>query len=314
VPTPPAHTRRLDDPGGHLAETIALFSGGRAHADTPWMRSPLFTALASLASILVGASPALAAPAQIATAGTLPNPTACVGCWQPAVETSWQWQLQGRIDGAFDVDMFDIDGFEASASLVDSLHASGSAVVCYIDVGSWERWRPDANAFPQRVLGRSDGWPGERWLDVRRVRVLLPIMRERLDMCAAKGFDGVEMDLVDGFRNRTGFPITGSDQLRYNVLLANEVHDRGMSVALKNDLGQIDALLPYFDYALNEQCHQYHECARLRPFVNAGKAVFGVEYRLRPTSFCPQANAEDFNFLRKDLRLRALPRIPCRGA
>jgi hypothetical protein len=288
------------------------------------MRRSVVLALGSLLAaslVLVSPAPAaLTAPASVRDTSvdaakriSLPSPAPCAGCWHPAVETSWQWQLQGHVDTSFDVEMYDVDGFEASPALVAELHAAGAAVVCYIDVGSWERWRPDADAFPARVLGRSDGWPGERWLDVRRVQVLLPIMRERLDMCAAKGFDGVEMDLVDGFSNRTGFPITGEDQLGYDALLANEAHDRGMSVALKNDLGQIGTLLPYFDYAVNEQCHQYHECARLRPFVAAGKAVFGVEYRLKAGAFCSQANAEDFNFLRKDLDLRALPRIPCRG-
>ncbi len=50
---------------------------------------------------------------------------------------------------------------------------------------------------------------------------------------------------------------------------------------LKNDLGQVRDLLPYFDAALNEQCFQYDECNRLRPFMSAGKAVFTVEYRWR---------------------------------
>lgn len=245
---------------------------------------------------------------------SLPEPTACVGCWYPDVETSWQWQLQGRIDTSFAVQMFDVDGFDASPADVDAIHRAGAAAVCYIDVGSWERWRPDAGAFPASVLGRSNGWPGERWLDIRRLATLGPIMRERLDRCARKGFDGVELDLVDGYRQRTGFPLRASDQLRYNTALANAAHVRGMSVALKNDLGQIGTLLPYFDYAVNEQCHEYRECSKLRPFVAAGKAVFGVEYALRPAAFCPQSNAEEFNFLAKDVDLRARPRTPCRGA
>lgn len=242
-----------------------------------------------------------------------PEPVACVGCWQPDLVTSWQWQLQGRVDTSFDVQMYDIDGFEATRSLVASLHADGTAAVCYIDVGSWENWRPDADRFPARVLGRSNGWTGERWLDIRRMRVVAPLMRERLGLCADKGFDGVELDLVDGYQNRTGFPLTGADQRRYNIFLANEAHRLGLSVALKNDLGQIEALLPYFDYALNEQCHRYHECDRLDAFVEDGKAVFGVEYGMKTSEFCPQSNAHDFNFLRKDLDLRALPRVPCRG-
>lgn len=81
---------------------------------------------------------------------------------------------------------------------------------------------------------------------------------------------------------------------------------------LKNDLAQIRALLPYFDAALNEQCHRYEECGRLTPFVDAGKPVFGVEYRLETSLFCPKANARNFNFLKKELALDAW-REPCRG-
>ena len=36
----------------------------------------------------------------------------------------------------------------------------GSAAVCYIGAGSWERWRPDAGRFPDRVLSRSTGLAG----------------------------------------------------------------------------------------------------------------------------------------------------------
>ena len=137
-------------------------------------------------------------------------------------------------------------------------------------------------------------------------------MRARLDLCQAKGFDAVEFDNVDGYQNRTGFPLSGAQQLRYNVFLANQAHRRGMSAVLKNDLGQIRPLLPYFDFALNEQCFQYHECRLLEPFVNAGKAVFGVEYKLGRPDFCPQANAANFNFLKKRLALGPWRR-PCRG-
>jgi hypothetical protein len=68
------------------------------------------------------------------------------------------------------------------------------------------------------VLGRNlDGWPGERWLDIRRIGALRPIMKARIAKCARKGFDAVEPDNIDGYQNRSGFPLTGSDQLRYNA-------------------------------------------------------------------------------------------------
>jgi hypothetical protein len=238
-------------------------------------------------------------------------PVDCPGCYAPALETSWQWQLSHAVDTSIDVEMYDIDGFEATSGLIDELHADGRKVVCYISAGSWENWRPDADEFPDSVLGRSNGWPGEKWLDIRKVGILGPFMKARLDMCDAKGFDAVEFDNVDGYQNHTGFKLTGADQLKYNVFLANQAHHRGMSAVLKNDLGQITKLLPYFDFALNEQCHQYHECNRLDPFVEAGKAVFGVEYKLAKSEFCPQANAHNFNFLKKKLNL-GVWRSPCR--
>lgn len=247
-----------------------------------------------------------------ATAGALPDPVECDDCWLPELETSWQWQLQGRIDTSFDVQMYDVDAFDVSARLVGRLRDEGRAVVCYVSAGSWEEWRPDAGEFPKEVLGRAlDGWPGERWLDVRRLRVLAPIMKARMDLCVDKGFEGIEFDNVDGYSNRTGFPLTADDQLGYDVWLANQAHRRGLSVALKNDLEQVEDLLPYFDYALNEECFTYDECDLLTAFVDAGKAVFGVEYELDTDEFCPQANDLDFNFLKKKLSLRAW-RIACR--
>jgi hypothetical protein len=241
---------------------------------------------------------------------SLPDPGPCEGCWAPDPVTSWQWQLQDAIDTSVDVQMYDVDGFEVSGATVQELHDAGRAVVCYVSAGSYENFRPDAGDFPDSVKGASNGWPGERWLDIRKLRVLRPIMRARMDMCDAKGFDAIEFDLVDGYQNHTGFPLTGADQLRYDIFLANEAHKRGMSAVLKNDLGQVRDLLPYFDVALDEQCFQYHECDRLRPFVTAGKAVFTVEYKLELADFCTQAADLGFNSMKKKLSLRVW-RAPC---
>jgi hypothetical protein len=263
----------------------------------------------SIVSAVCLAVVAIAVTAPSATA-SLPDPVTCEGCWAPDPVTTWQWQLQGEIDPSVDVQMYDVDGFETSSSTVEELHDAGRSVVCYLSAGSWENWRPDADDFPESVKGASNGWPGERWLDIRRLRVLGPIMQARLDICAAKGFDGVEFDNVDGYQNRSGFPLTGADQLRYDVYLANEAHRRGLTAVLKNDLGQVRDLLPYFDAALNEQCFQYDECNRLRPFVTAGKAVFTVEYKLELGEFCPKAADLGFTSMRKKLSLRAW-RDPC---
>ena len=255
----------------------------------------------------------VAAGAPVAAAGerALPGPVPCPGCWRPAQHTTWQWQLQGTIDRSVDAEMFDVDMFDTPASTVSALHDAGRHVVCYVDAGTWENWRPDASEFPTSVRGKPvDGWVGERWLDIRRLDVLGPLLRKRIDRCAAKGFDGVEFDNVDGYTNDTGFPLTGPEQLRFDVWLANHAHRRGLSVALKNDLDQVTKLVPYFDFELDEQCFQYSECGRLKPFVDAGKAVFEVEYSLPRPRFCPKARRLGFNAMRKRLSLRAWRR-PC---
>lgn len=232
--------------------------------------------------------------------------------WQPQPGTSWQWQLSGEIDTSFDVQMYDIDLEETAQSVIDGLHAAGRKVICYFSAGSWENYRSDAGDFPDSVLGNvMDGWPDERWLDIRQLEVLSPIMERRLDLAVQKRCDGVEPDNIEGYTNDTGFAFTYLDQQIYNTWLAKAAHSRNLSIGLKNDLGQIDDLLPFFDWALNEQCFQYDECDPLDAFVADNKAVFGVEYSLNTTDFCPAANARDFDWLKKRLNLGPW-RVACR--
>ncbi|WP_353662389.1 endo alpha-1,4 polygalactosaminidase [Hydrogenimonas sp. SS33] len=195
-----------------------------------------------------------------------------------APRTTWQWQLQGEVNLSYDVDMYDIDLFEAEQALIGRLHADGKYVVCYFSAGSYEKWREDSGRFPEAVLGKPlREWEGERWLDIRAESVR-GIMKSRLELAKAKGCDAVEPDNVDGYVNNTGFVLTGRDQLDYNRFLAEEAHKRGLGVGLKNDLDQSETLEPWFDFSMNEECHQDQECDLLTPFIRAGKPVFNVEY------------------------------------
>lgn len=231
-------------------------------------------------------------------------PTASsAGRWQPRPGVDWQWQLSGRLDAGVDVPVYDIDGFDHDAAAVAGLHDRGRKVICYLSTGAHEDFRPDADAFPASVLGKGNGWEGERWLDVRRTDVLEPLMEARIAMCAKKGFDAVEPDNMDGYRNDTGFPLTAVDQLAYNRLIARIAHRHGLAVGLKNDLDQIPALEPDFDFAVNEQCAQYGECEELTPFVEADKAVFHVEYELPAAAFCARSRELGLSSLEKKYEL-----------
>ena len=281
-----------------------------------------------IAAAAAGVALATAASAALAPAATatpaLPSPVSCDGCWQPDVQTSWNWVLSAVPSAPYrNVQMYDVDGFNNSAANVSALHAAGIKAVCYLSAGTYENWRPDASQFPSSVLGSGNGWPGEKWLDVREIQksdsVLRKIMDARLDMCRQKGFDMVELDNVDGYANSTGFPLTADDQLYFNATLADDSHARGMSVLQKNDNAQIPQLLPYFDGALNEQCNQYKECTTAQngdygydQYVAAGKPVFQAEYKLARSSFCAADNANDFNGVRFDISLDDKTFQPCR--
>lgn len=236
-----------------------------------------------------------------------PTPTAL---WQPAPGTTWQWQLSGQVDMSVNAAVYDVDGVETTAAQVRALHAAGRKVICYVDAGGYENYRPDATAFPASVLGNSNNWPGQRWLDIRQIGILEPIMATRFDTCRHKGFDAIEADEVDGYANATGFPLTAANQLAYNRMLAGLAHRRGMSIGLKNDLGQVPQLVNDFQFAIDEQCFQYQECDQLQPFVRAGKAVFEAEYQLSNEEFCASARTMGISSIRKNTGLDA-PRWPC---
>jgi hypothetical protein len=229
--------------------------------------------------------------------------------WTPAPRDTWQWQLDGAIDVTVEADVFDVDLFDADAATVAALHQRGRHVICYVSVGSWEDWRPDASDFPPEVLGRDyEGWQGERWLDIRRIDLLGPIMRRRLDRCQSKGFDAVEPDNIDGYQNDTGFPLTAEHQRAYDRFLVEEAHARGISIGLKNDPDQAAALVGSFDWALTEDCLADGWCDELRPFVGAAKAVLMAEYTDRGIArdvMCARASELGFSAILKRRELDA---------
>lgn len=198
--------------------------------------------------------------------------------YKPPVSVSWQWQLNGEVNPDYPVELYDIDLFDSPVSLINALKASGKKVICYFSAGSYENFREDKDKFDPAVRGNLlDGWPDEQWLDIRSLNVA-EIMIERLNLALQKGCDGVEPDNMDGYLNDSGFDLTARDQLAFNKFIANEAHKRDLSVGLKNDLEQIPELVDFYDFSVNEQCHEFDECDTLESFIQAGKPVLNAEY------------------------------------
>lgn len=259
--------------------------------DAPMRLAPLLLAALVLAACDDGpASPSAGLDPDVAPV--------TAGAWaRPAADVTWQWQLDGPINTGYEVALYDVDLWQTPDATLRALHSRGATVLCYFSAGSGDEARPDYGGFAPSDLGRPlDGYPAERWLDVRSETVW-QVMLARLDLSAARGCDGVEPDNVDGYTNDSGFPLTARDQLAFVRNLANEAHRRGLAFVLKNAGDQAAELEPYADLELNEECHAYHECAQLAPFTAAGKPVLNVEYadtraqaEALATRVCPAAN------------------------
>ena len=228
--------------------------------------------------------------------------------WHPQPGLTWQWQLGGKFDLDYTADVFDIDA-HVHPSAVDHFNQQNAQVICYISVGSVEDWRADADQFPAEIIGKDyEGWSGEKWLDIRRIDLLAPIMRARLDLCAASGFDAVEPDNIEIYTNETGFPLTYDDQLRYAIWLANEAHARGLAIGLKNAPDQVADLVDLYDFAITEDCFYDGWCEEMLPFVEQGKAVFSAEYTDLDGDFaayCQQSQQLNFSTILKNRDLGA---------
>ncbi len=259
----------------------------------------------ALAALLALASPRPAAARELSVRAQ------ALARWLMPAQLTWYWQLQGTPNMDLPVEAYDLDGFETESTQVEALNARGVHAICYIDAGTAENWRPDYKEFPKAVLGRSNGWPGEHWIDIRKLSIVEPIMAARFEMCRTKGFDAVEPDNIEAYANKSGFPITAQEQLTYNLWIAEEVHALGMAVLQKNDAQQTVEQEPYFDGALTEQCNQYSECGEFEPYLAAGKPVLNAEYRLPTKKFCASDEAAGIMGARFNLQLNGKRYEPC---
>jgi hypothetical protein len=233
----------------------------------------------------------------------MPAPAACVSsarhqCWYPRHlasdkrPTRWDWQI-GRTTplkrtGRRAVDIYDIDGFLSTRAEVSAIQTRWPAstlehpkAVCYLDL-AWEDYRPDASPssrggyFPAATLGNVYyGYPEERWVDFRQLDALKPMLRERISMCARKGFSAVELDDIDSFDppSTTGFRLTPGDAQNYLAYAFNLIHQDGMTGLWKNSPYLSWWGRQYSDGAVLEECYTYHQCtaAQLR-----GSSQYGI--------------------------------------
>lgn len=207
-----------------------------------------------------------------------PTSNSLVGNVVGPPNTDWNWQLTGELERNVDAEVWDVDLFEVAPEDIAALQREGRYVICYFSAGSIEDWRPDVGDIDQAAIGQNlDDWPGEKWLDIR-AESTLALVESRIVRAKQAGCDAVEPDNVDGYSNKTGFPLRESDQIQFNSAIADKAHARGLAVGLKNSFDIAETLVGKFDFTVTEQCHEYDECELVEPFVELGKPVFNAEY------------------------------------
>ncbi|ASN82718.1 endo alpha-1,4 polygalactosaminidase [Deinococcus ficus] len=257
------------------------------------------------------------APSPTPTPTPSPTPAPTPGSIKlpPTGNVPWDWQIGANSDKDIvvpaGVKLMDVDGFNTSAAKVAELKAAGQYAVCYINVGSYEPWRPDSSQYPAYLKIQTDpDWPDEAFLDINDVwkegSVLAKILKARFQMCKDKGFDALEPDNLQNDENVSGGLITRQQQLDFNGWVADQAHAVGLAVLMKNGPDKIllkdkfgRMMVDLFDGILNEECQQYSECAPLGEFTKRGKLALNVEYKAALTLNCTIAA----NNMRKDLNL-----------
>ncbi|WP_175406816.1 endo alpha-1,4 polygalactosaminidase [Brevibacterium sp. CS2] len=225
------------------------------------------------------------------------------GATVPPTGASFHIQYEGAVDFGLPVDVYDLDGDDTAETDVRGLRDRGVYPICYLSIGTVEDWRADASDFPAEVIGEPyEEWPGERWLDIRRHEVLLPIMSRRIENCADKGFLAIDPDSIDVFSNDSGFGLTEEDAVAYMRAIADIAHEHGLAIGLKNAGEIVPEVVDLVDFAVLEQCLDLGECDWYAPVAEAGKAVFDIEYVGRLADVCAAAPA-GFTVVRSDLPL-----------
>ncbi len=227
----------------------------------------------------------------------------------PAPGAQWDWQLSAPVTPPAGIAAFDTDPESITSAQMAALKNAGVYTICYVSVGTVENYRADAARFPASVVGKVHGdWPDEKFLDIRRIDVLLPIMRERFARCRAMGFDAIEADNIDAYANDSGFAISAADTVACAEALADAAHGPGPDIARKNVPELAGRLIGKLDFAIIGSCHQDGRCAQIRPCPRAGKPVFDAEYGDRATGFaaaCAPARQYGIPMIPKDRDLHA---------
>ena len=194
----------------------------------------------------------------------------------------------------------------AHAGAIAQLHGltSKAMAVCHVSTGAIRLDDPDAMKFPGykanppnnpnppepgSVIGWSTTTTGanERFINIHdgatRAEVAR-LMGKRIELAKTIGCDAIVTQWNDQLVYQTspghGFPdLVGDEYHSWSSELRARAHQRELSIGLRTQtpLG-VAGTSPYYDWLMLERCGEYFECDIAKPFVDARKVVFAIEY------------------------------------
>jgi hypothetical protein len=220
----------------------------------------------------------------------------------PPTGTDWDYQLGGARPVPAHVGIVERDRHAAPVS--------GKYNVCYVNgfqtqVDEKKFWHRDGHW--SLVLKRNgkpvvDSVWGEWLLDISTSAnraALAKIMGRWTARCASAGFDAVEYDNQDSF-SRSHHLLTSADADAYSKLLVRKAHRSGLAAAQKNR-AEWDGTAVGFDFAIAEQCGQYHECGSY--VAHYDTHVLAVEYHDKAFRYTCRHWSDKIAVVRRDVDL-----------
>jgi len=220
----------------------------------------------------------------------------------PPSATDWDYQLGGARSVPAHVGIVERDR--------GATPVRGAYNICYVN-----GFQTQANQKPfwhrhwSLVLKRRgkpvvDSIWGEWLLDIRtkaKRTALATIVGRWTAHCARDGFDAVEYDNLDSFSRSHGL-LTRGDAKAYAARLVRKAHSHELAVAQKN-WAEWDGTTVGFDFAIGEQCAQYHECGSY--VASYGRHVLAVEYGDRAFRRACRGWGDRIAVVRRDVDLTA---------
>lgn len=202
----------------------------------------------------------------------------------------------------------------AHATAIAMLHARTPRpiVVCHVGTGSIRLDDPDAMKFPgyaanppnrdtPPAAGSVIGWsPGsdanERFLDLRTAQraIVKPLIEKRIALAKQIECDAVAADRNESiaFQANTGFTaITLDEYTSWSADVTGLAHARELSIGMRNRGTNVptDDVAKLYDWMILDRCAEFELSPFARPFLNASKAVFALEYDLREEDNMPNS-------------------------